>query len=253
MQASKYMWKQWEHSVIFPLNKAWWKHLRRGCLIGQRADSEQHWQKEPGLGSSFSLKATSFFLQKGEAVAPAVPPTPHTHLQSPSGDAHQVAVLSILQTTGFLLYFTVQTRWFSNYPAGECTVYLLLLKIHKVCFLLLKCPEKPVSVIVAPLGYVRGSETSCTLFPQEHFYRGGLRTVGTQWTVLRSEFSLNHKPLCCPPHCPEITQAPLNLNDHYNNQGLYQRNKRNNNNSAGIYETFLCQMPYIDYLILCPR
>lgn len=156
------MWKQWEHSVIFPLNKAWWKQsLQRLPNRAETSSLSSIGRRNQGPGSSFCLKATLFSKARG-AVSPAVPAPQHTHLQGPSGDTHQMAVLNVLWTTGSLLYFTAQALWFSSYPAGECTVYLLLLKIHKVCFLLIKCPEKPVPVPVAPLGLCEeGSEASC--------------------------------------------------------------------------------------------
>ena len=41
---------------------------------------------------------------------------------------------------------------------GNSTVYLLLLKTSKACFLLIKCPEKPVLVTVALLGQLREAQ-----------------------------------------------------------------------------------------------
>lgn len=69
---------------------------------------------------------------------------------------HQVVILSEFWTTDSLFYFTTQTLWFFNYPAGECTLFTYCSwKYARFYFLLLRCPKKPISVIVAPLGHER--------------------------------------------------------------------------------------------------
>ena len=213
------MWKQWEHSVIFPLNKAWWKQSpQRLPNWAESSSLSSTGRGDQGPGSSFCLKASLFSKARG-AVSPAVPPT-HTP-PGPFRGHPQMVGLNVLWTTGSLLYFTAQTLWFSNFPAGECTIYLLLLKIHKVCFLLIKCPEKPISVTVAPLGLCEGgSEASCIVCTP-----GALLQMGDWglWSQMNCpQFWIQPQPgnsppsiphsnthLCCPPHCLEVTQVLL--------------------------------------------
>ena len=172
MQASKQIWKWWEHSVIFPLNKAWWKQSSQSLPNWAGSSSlSSAGRRKQGLVSGFCLKATLFPKGRG-LVSPAVPQWRTS--PRPSRGSHQVAILSIFWTTCSPLYFTAHTLWCSDYAAGECTLFTYCSwKTWKVCFLLLRCPEKPASVIATPLSHVRGVQRlGASPAPQELLQMG---------------------------------------------------------------------------------
>lgn len=111
-----------ENILLFPLlTRLDESNLHGGCLIGRGvhlwaalAEGTRDWLVH------FVGRLPCFWRGGGTCFtwSASVP-----HIPKAQQEPNQVAILSIFPTTGSIPYFRPQTLLFSNYPAGECTLF----------------------------------------------------------------------------------------------------------------------------------